>query len=378
MFEDIDFSSILTEMMNTARNDVDKSEGSLLWESLAATAREFEVVYEALQRTINNAFITTADREHLEKHADTYNIYPYSASYAVVQADFICDEGVSIEIGSQFTYNQIFYTVIEKVSNVKYNLRCNEPGTIGNRTYGQLLPVFSLPGFRSSNITALLIPGEEVEDTEDFRQRVIQAISGKAFGGNALDYIQKVNAVAGVGDCKIIRCPRGEGTVDVLIIDSEFKPASEELVELVQNTLRPLDITGPPDIDNCGTGVAPIGHDTIVKSAKGVELKVNFQLVLEDGYTYENVKEEIEQALKDYCAELSKNWGDTKHYQESIQKDYTQRFISIQINKVGSILFGVPGVHDYVQGSISINGSTEDIDLNFDEIPIFKEAVNNE
>ena len=376
MFEDKDYLAILEEMMNETRNDVDKSEGSLLWESLAAAANEFEVVYKDLEETINNAFITTADREHLIKHADTYNLVPYSATYAVVQADFVCDEGVEIEIGSRFTYNQIFYTVIEKISNVKYNLRCEQAGTIGNRTFGQLLPVFSLQGFRSANITALLIPGEEDEETETFRQRVIQSIAGEAFGGNALDYIEEVNAIAGVGDCKIIRCPRGEGSVDVIIIDSNFGVASEELVEQVQNALRPLDVTEPPEIDNCGTGIVPIGHDTIVKSAKGVDLKINFQLDFEPEISYRDVKDEVEKQFKAYCTDLIKTWGDTNNYQESIEKNYNERFISIQINKLGSILFDIPGIHDYVQGSISINGSKEDLDLKFDEIPIFKEAIN--
>lgn len=376
MFEDKTFLSILEDMMNTTRTDVDKSEGSLLWESLASTAMEFEVVYQSLDEVIKNAFIISADREHLIKHADTYNLVPYSATNAVVQADFICDEGVSIEIGSKFTYNQIFYTVIEKINNVKYNLRCDEAGTIGNRNFGQLLPVFSLQGFRSANITALLIPGEEEEETEIFRKRVIQAIAGEAFGGNPLDYIQKVNSVAGVGDCKIIRCPRGEGSVDVIIVDANFGIASEELVEEVQEVLRPLDIIGPPKIDNCGTGIVPIGHDTIVRSAKGIDLKINFQLIFDDGYNYPNVKDQVEQELKDYLKSLISDWGDTNNYEESIQKNYEDRFITIQINKVGSILFNIPGIHDYVQGSISINDSNKDLSLKFDEIPVLKEAVN--
>lgn len=378
MFEDRDYLTILDEMMETARNDVDKSEGSLIWESLAATANEFEIAYMAFDRVLQNALILTADREHLIQHADTYNLVPYPSTYAVVQAEFICDEGVSIEIGSRFTYNQIFYTVIEKISETKYNLRCEEAGTVGNRTFGQLLPVFSLQGFRSANITALLIPGEDEEDTESFRARVKQAIAGEAFGGNHLDYIQKVNSIPGIGDCKIIRCPRNPGSVDVIIIDSNFGVASKELIDKTQEALRPLDKTGPPDIDNCGTGIVPIGHETIVKSAVGVDLNINFQLIFDSGYSYENVKDEVEKAIKNYLTELTKNWGDTNNYEEAIRKEYKDRFISIQINKIGSILFEIPGIHDYIQGSITINGSSEDVSLNYDEIPVFKGAANGE
>ncbi len=376
LIEDGDYLSIISQMLEDARNDVDKSEGSLLWEALSATANEFVVAFSGFKPYVDNSIISTADREHLLKHAETYFLKPYDPTFAVVEAEFICDEGVSVDIGSKFTYNTIFYTVTEKISDTTYHLQCDEAGTIGNRNFGQLLPVFSLQGFRSANITRLLIPGEDEEDTEAFRERLKRAIAGEAFGGNLLDYIEKVNSIGGVGDCKIIRCPRGAGTVDVILVDADYNVATPELVQKVQDELRPLDITEPPELDNCGTGLVPIGHDTIVRSATGVDLKVNFQLIFDDGYSYENVKDEVENSIKAYFHDLIVGWGDINNYDDAIQKRYSDRFITIQINRIGSLLFDIKGIHDYVQGSISINGSNEDLNLNFDEIPVLKEAVN--
>lgn len=378
MPDNTDYLSILAEMFEQVRDDVDKSEGSLIWESLSATASEFEVVFQALRQYINNASIVTADREHLIKHGEDYYLKPYDPTYAVIEGTFECDEGVSIPIGSRFTADTIFYTVTEKVSETIYHLQCEEAGTIGNKNFGQLLPVFSLQGFRRAYISRLLIPGEDEEDTEAFRERIRRFLSGEAFGGNLLDYIDKVGAIAGVGDCKIIRCPRGEGTVDVILVDSNYNVATEELVKSVQDTLRPLNITIPPEIDNCGTGVVPIGHDVIVRSATGVDLKVNFQLIFDEGSSYEDVKDNVEQSIKDYIHSLIVNWGDSNNYADAAHKPYKDRFISIQINRIGSLLFDIEGIHDYVQGSIKINDETTDLDLNFDEIPVFKEAINDE
>ena len=46
---------------------------------------------------------------------------------------------------------------------------------------------------RTCTITALLIPGEDEEDTEVFRQRYFNSLNAQAFGGNRIDYIEKVN-----------------------------------------------------------------------------------------------------------------------------------------------------------------------------------------
>ena len=52
-------------------------------------------------------------------------------------------------------------------------------------------------------ITSVLVPGEDEEDTELFRQRYLNSLNAQAFGGNQIDYIEKVNAIPGVGGVKV-------------------------------------------------------------------------------------------------------------------------------------------------------------------------------
>ena len=44
----------------------------------------------------------------------------------------------------------------------------------------------------------LLIPAQEEEDTESFRERYINSFSTKSFGGNKADYKEKIKGIAGV------------------------------------------------------------------------------------------------------------------------------------------------------------------------------------
>ena len=56
----------------------------------------------------------------------------------------------------------------------------------------------------------VLVPGEDEEDTELFRQRYLNSLNAQAFGGNQIDYIEKVNAIPGVGGVKVYRAWNGD------------------------------------------------------------------------------------------------------------------------------------------------------------------------
>lgn len=361
--------------MDRAPNDLDKSEGSLLWEAVGIGAAEFELVYMALDRLIQNAYPTTANREFLKRYADTYGMAPFPATKALLEAEFILREGRIIETGSRFEIDGLFYQVTEKKTDTLYNIECETPGTIGNRYYGQLLPVNYVQGFISARITQLLIPGEDEEETEEFRTRFLRSFISKPYGWNETEYIEEVCALPGVGDCKILRCPRGKGTVDVVIVDSRYRRPTDETIDSVQNALRPLNITGPPEIDKCGTGMVAIGHDTLVFGVREKEIEIGLKLVFAKGYSWENLKETIESELSNYLLELTKDWGDKNHYTDTDREEPEERRVEVQLSSVEHRVYEIKGVQDYDRFATTINGKTENFFLEWDEIPILAGVV---
>lgn len=376
MYEDQDYLTILERMLDRAPDDLDKAEGSLLWEAIGPGAAEFELVYMALDKLIRNAYPITADRDFLIRYAETYNMAPLPATQAVLEAEFVLkDENKTIENDSLFTIDGLVYRVIEKRDPTKYKIQCETAGTVGNKYYGQLLPVNFIQGFVSAKITQLLTPGEDVEETEEFRARFIRSFNSKAYGWNEAQYIEETCNLPGVGDCKVLRCPRGKGTVDVIIIDSLFKKPTPETIESVQNALRPLDVTGPPDIDNCGTGMVAIGHDTIVYGVREKEIEIGLKLVFADGYNWENSKNEIESELSKYFNELAQTWGDRNYYTKNGHAEPQERHIEIQLSSIEHRVYELPGVVDYDRFATTINGKTENTALAWDEIPVLKAVV---
>lgn len=80
------------------------------------------------------------------------------------------------------------------------------------------------------------------------------SLKSQAFGGNVADYKEKVNSLAGVGGCKVYRASEwnGGGSVKIVVINSDFKRPSDELIENLQNTIDPETNHGE------GLGIAPI------------------------------------------------------------------------------------------------------------------------
>ncbi len=80
------------------------------------------------------------------------------------------------------------------------------------------------------------------------------SLSSQAFGGNVADYKQKINAMDGVGGCKVYRASEwnGGGSVKIVVINSEFEKPSDEMIENIQTLIDPETNHGE------GLGIAPI------------------------------------------------------------------------------------------------------------------------
>lgn len=378
MYEDQNYLTIMERILGRTPQDLDKSEGSLLWETIGPDALEFELIYMAMDRLIKNAYPMSAEREWLVRWSEIFNLIPYPATNAILKAEFLFSNDDHVEIGERFSIDGLFYRVLSRETETEYRIECETPGTIGNKYYGQLLPTKTRRNFISAQIKGLLIPGEDVEDTETFRMRVQRYFLSQAYGWNEAEYIEEVNKLQGVGDCKILRCPRGKGTVDVVFIDSTFRRPSDENIAAVQKALRPLDVTGPPEIHNCGLGMVAIGHDTLVFGVREREVEIGLKLKFTDGYDWKSLKSVIEAELSDYLLELSKDWGDSRYYLNPERKGPTERHIEIQLSKIEQHLFNIEGIEDYDRFATSVNGKYENLDLDWDEIPVLKGIVESE
>ncbi len=351
MYEDVTFENILERLLSRVPDSFDKREGSVIYDALAPFAFEYKIMLIELDTILKETFGTSASREFLIKRAMERGLTPYPASFAVLKGEF----NIDVPIGSRFTLREVNYKVCEKISTGVFKLECEEIGSVGNKHFGDLVPIDYIKGLTSAKLTSLLIPAEDEEDTESFRSRYFASFDTKVYGGNVADYLEKTNSISGVSATKVTPVWKGGGTVLLHILDSEFNRASETLVSYVQEIIDPTK-------DGKGQGVAPIGHIVTVRSAIPVNVSINTSIVFKEGYSFSIVESEILSAIEDYFLEIRKGWANEEN-------SY------IRVAQIEAKILAINGVLDI--GNTKINGKLENQILDKYSIPILEGVYND-
>ncbi len=343
MYEHITFESIMTRMLGMIPSNMDKREGSIIYDALAPCAVELQLMYIELDVILTETFGDTASREYLIRRAKERGLTPYEASYAYLRGVF----DIEVPIGERFSCEDLNYVVAEQLGPCEYMLQCETVGVIGNRTFGDLIPVNYVDGLKSAELVELLIPGEDEEETEAFRTRYLASFDSKAYGGNIQDYLEKTNSIQGVGATKVTPVWAGGGTVKLTIIDSEYNIATSELISLVQETMDP---TG----DAHGVGVAPIGHVVTVDTVENIPIDIKTTVVFDGSYTFGTALPSITQLVEDYFLELRTDWAN-------------QNNTIVRIAQIESRIMNLPGVLDIMD--TTLNDSTANFLLTEFQLP---------
>lgn len=206
MFESRTYEALLASALSRVASPVDKREGSMVMNGVAPSMAELAQLYIAADFVLQATYIITAPREYLIKRAHDRNMDPYPASPAVYRAEF----NIEVPVGTRFSCEDLNFVVTARMdpeedteTGLSHQVTCETPGAAANNYGGTLIPVEYVQGLTHAELVELLIPGDDEEETEAFRQRVLDSFQSQAFGGNQADYREKVLAMPGVGDLKI-------------------------------------------------------------------------------------------------------------------------------------------------------------------------------
>ena len=85
MYDNVTFDSIMEDMLARVPSNMDKREGSVIWDALAPCAVELQNIYIALNTVLNETFADTANLYYLSKRAAERGIAQKLATKAVLQ-----------------------------------------------------------------------------------------------------------------------------------------------------------------------------------------------------------------------------------------------------------------------------------------------------
>ncbi len=394
MYEDETYESILDRMLNRVSDKMDKRPSSIIYDTHSATAIELQVLYIELEYMIKNSYGDTAAREFLVLLAKDRGLVPETASKAVLKGEFT---PAYLDVtGKRFNIGDTNYVVLNKITPGQYQVQCETAGAVGNQYLGAMMPMDYIDGLQTAQLTEILVPGEDEEDTEVFRQRYFASFNERSFAGNQAAYIETVKKINGVGGVKVTRVWNGDirpaemiptakvtdwynsvkkeldedvaawlsriysaalekkltvgGVVLITVVNSmDFGKASDVLLNTIQTELDPSENAGE------GCGLVPIGHVVNVKSAVPVQVYIKTAITFEEGYNWSNMSALIQEAVEAYLLELRKGWADRSS-------------TVVRISQIESRILGVTGILDVA--NTEINGLSENLVMTEYQIPV--------
>jgi len=281
-------------MLSNVADDVDKQEGSIIYDAISLMAPELAQAYISLDRILELTFARTSEGEFLEYRTEESGVKRERAIKAVRKGVF----NIDIPIGSRFQGGEVIYSAIERLDVGVYKMEAETAGEIGNKYFGNLLPLDNIDGLTSAILSDVLVEGVDEETDEQLYDRYSEEINTIKYGGNVSQYKEWINEIPGVGRVKVFPLWQGRGTVKATILDVNNQVPSQELIDLVQNTLDPYQ-------DGKGNGLVPIGHVFTAVGGIAKVVNINLEVVFNDGYGPVDIQEEVEQIINQYFSEIN-------------------------------------------------------------------------
>ncbi|MDO4542151.1 MAG: baseplate J/gp47 family protein [Bacillota bacterium] len=348
-FSQYTFESILQGLLSRIPDDLDKREGSIIYDALAPAAYEFASMYRNLEAAFKESFVATATGENLDQRGAEMGISRRAAVKSVRLGKFYDAQGngMDVALGSRFATldgeNSRVFVAIAKEDNGVFHLEAEDGGAGANSYWGRLLPVQYIDGLAEAEmVEEPVIAGADEESDEEYRARYLYKVQNEPFDGNCAQYIQWALEYPGIGKCKIFPLWQGPNTVKVSVLNTEDMPCSQQLLADFQEYLD-------PNAAGLGNGVAPIGAKVTAATVTLLNISISCTVELAAGSNSEHYKALITKAVEDYLKEIS--------YKKN----------KVFIMEVGAAILSVEGVLGLSE--LKLNNSAGDVQLGDEECP---------
>jgi len=311
-FSEQTYANILARQLERVPDSLDKREGSIIQTALGPESWYIEGLYLVLTQMQQNGFALFAVGEYLDYKAAERGLTRNKATAAKRLGIF----NTSLQLGDRFSTiagaSSVTFYVSKYIGmdgdNYEYELTCETEGTIGNDYTGALLPITFIQNLNFSEITSIIDDGTNEESDDSLRARYLSSLMELPFAGNIAAYRQAILAEDDIGAVQVYPVWEGGGTVKCSILNANFDPASNELVERIQTKICPSEVPDTNPSQN-GYGLAPIGAAVTIGTATPLTVNVSMTVQLSSGHTIESIRQAVNDAIKDYLLGVRKSWG---------------------------------------------------------------------
>lgn len=335
-----EWKEILKNMLSNVNDEYDKTEGGLFYDNLAPVSIEIEEIRKTLEYIFLNSFAETAEGEYLDNICKEVGIFRKQATKSKGKVVIKGTPNTVIPIGTKVASDTYIYLTTEEKTigvsgEVEVSIESENTGKIYNLPKNTIVnfPI-TMPNLNEVNNPSETVDGYDGESDDELRERYYFKVREPVTSGNIYHYKKWAFEVEGVGGVKVFPLWNGNGTVKVVVVNSDIGEAEESLLKRVRDYLEE---------------VRPIGATVTVKSAIGKTISISGTIKISKNIKFDEVKTEFETKVKEYFRKVG------------FKQDY------VSYAQLGNILLNIQGVSDY--DDLKINNTTLNVQLAAEEIP---------
>lgn len=362
--------NIMSRMLARVPSDIDKSEGSFIWDAQAPVAFMLSEAALWAQEVLRRGFASTTASDNPEIRSAELDLR--TAEHGITRREAVASTGTVVFTGmpgTKIPKGTFVATPADEVSgesSLEYfttaditlsdsgtgtvQIRALNPGKNGN-VPAKVIQVMSTS---ISGVTSVTNPeptksGADVETDQSLLDRFYTRVRNQGTSGNKTQYIQWANEIAGVGGVEVVPLWSGPGTVGLYLLDTDKRAASSEIVEAVQHHIDPTQ-------DGQGEGLAPAGPVITVMPAEEVKINitVKVQRTQETPSTIEEIQHMIEDGVSSYLEQIAFNRNDPL----------------VRYTRIAAVLLDIPIIIDYSDLTINGNSNQQNIEISAGQVAV--------
>lgn len=284
--------------------DIDTSIGEPIRTIIEAIMLELDYQYWQLEQSYNSAFIDSAIGDELSELIKILGIEREPAIASVGRVKFYretpAQQNYQIPMGTivetmpdsngftiQFeTLEDI--TLLQDSDHAYADVRCLEPGEVGNVPIGKIIVINTPPnGIEEVINDEPIVGGREEEEDEALRERAKNLLNTVGLG--TVDAIRSaLNSISGVRSASVVDMARGINTVDALVL-GDITPLPQSKIDEIKDVMN---------------SVKPAGVDVLIKEPDLVSVDVKANITMRGNSRLSSIINPIIEAIEDYVNNL--------------------------------------------------------------------------
>lgn len=187
-------------------------------------------------------FPDQAEAEFLVRWASIFNVQRNPATFTTLTIDVTATAAATVPAGSVYQRSDgVQYEVDDDIvatgaGTFQGTITCTETGASGNLDAGEGIELTSpIAGIETTaEVSAIAVEGEDEEDDESLRERLVDRLQNPPSGGTINDYKQWMLAVTGVTRAWVTPGLLGEGTVVCYFVEDGDDPIIPDAAKIAE------------------------------------------------------------------------------------------------------------------------------------------------